>query len=207
LVGVPAFILDPTIIYLVLIIGLWGAVTAAYMPGTGIIELMAIGANLAAVVLLTQMPTNWTALLILIVGALGFLLMPFLNIRLAYLAVGGLVLQFLGSIFLFGGGISVSLPIILLMLGVAFAYHQFALMPVLRTHHQQPLVGDEDTLLGTRGHVVKPLNPVGTVQAAGELWTARSERPLEAGEEVVIVERDGLSVIVEAVKHKRREET
>ncbi|WP_348240644.1 NfeD family protein, partial [Salmonella enterica] len=65
-------------------------------------------------------------------------------------------------------------------------------------------VADEDDLLiGATGRVVSPLNPVGTVQAAGDLWTARSDRPLESGDEVIVLRRDGLMLIVEGIKHKR----
>jgi membrane protein implicated in regulation of membrane protease activity len=41
------------------------------------------------------------------------------------------------------------------------------------------------------------------VNVRGELWTANSDQPLHSGEEVVVVERDGLSIFVEGVKQKR----
>jgi membrane-bound ClpP family serine protease len=41
------------------------------------------------------------------------------------------------------------------------------------------------------------------VQVRSEQWTARSDRPLQPGEEIVVLERDGLQLYVEGVKHKR----
>jgi membrane protein implicated in regulation of membrane protease activity len=41
----------------------------------------------------------------------------------------------------------------------------------------------------------------------GELWTATSEKKLAAGTEVVIIDRKGLNIYVEGVKHKRAPQT
>jgi membrane-bound ClpP family serine protease len=196
--------IEPNTVYLLLLLGLWSGVTAAYLPGTGVIELASIGASLGAVFLLAQMPTNWLALLILIVGVAGFLVMPFLSRRFAVLAVGGLALQAIGSLFLFDG-LVVSPALVAAVIAVSLLYHRFILLPVLRNQHAHPEWDESETLIGATGRVVRPLNPVGTVQAAGELWTARGDQALEAGDEVVVLRRDGLVLTVESMKRKREE--
>src|SRR5512145_1393339 len=80
---------EPNIVYLILVFGLWVAVTAAYIPGTGILELLALGALVVEIVLLQSMPANWVAVLLLVVGVLCFLLIPFLNQRWVRAAQGG----------------------------------------------------------------------------------------------------------------------
>jgi membrane-bound ClpP family serine protease len=39
----------------------------------------------------------------------------------------------------------------------------------------------------------------------GETWTARSSQPLDRDDEVVVLAREGLVLVVEGVKHKREE--
>ena len=54
--------------------------------------------------------------------------------------------------------------------------------------------------VGSRGKVISPLAPDGVVRIGDELWEARSlTGTLEVGEEVAVVEQDGLKLVVEAV--------
>ena len=201
------FLSDPNVVYLVLLFGLWVAVTAAYIPGTGALELLAAGTLIFALVILNSLPTNWWAVLALVLGVLSFLLVPFLNSRLAIFAQGGLVLQAIGGALLFNGQ-SVSWLIIALTIAIALIYHNYALLPILRKARQQKAVRDDDgDLVGALGRVVSVSRPVGkihigTAQVHGEQWTVSSEHALELGDEVVVLEREGLQLYVEAVKHK-----
>jgi membrane-bound ClpP family serine protease len=57
---------------------------------------------------------------------------------------------------------------------------------------------------GTRGEVRVSLNPIGSVYAAGEEWTARTAGPpLERGTPVTVVGQEGLTLIVEPVDRER----
>jgi membrane-bound ClpP family serine protease len=44
------------------------------------------------------------------------------------------------------------------------------------------------------------LNPVGSIYALGELWTARADKPLKPGTKVRVTGREGLVLIVEPLK-------
>ena len=198
------YAVDPNLVYLILLVGLWGAVTAAYIPGTGIAELGAAAITIFAVIMMANLPTNWLAVLAVMAGVLSFLVMPFLNYRWALLAVGGLLLQALGSIFMFNG-VSVALPLIAVGIGVSLLYHRYILLPVLENQRKLSTLDTDEAVIGKHGRVVRAVNPIGTVQAAGELWTARSDSPLESGQEVVVVEREGLVLTVEEFKQKRTE--
>jgi membrane-bound ClpP family serine protease len=52
---------------------------------------------------------------------------------------------------------------------------------------------------GSAGIVRKPLDPTGTISAGGEEWSARSadNRSIERGTAVRIVQREGLTLVVE----------
>lgn len=54
---------------------------------------------------------------------------------------------------------------------------------------------------GMKGQIAQVIDRfregTGRVRCHGEIWAARSEVPLEAGDRVVVVELDGLSLVVE----------
>jgi len=53
-------------------------------------------------------------------------------------------------------------------------------------------------MVGTEGKVVSALEPKGLVRIKGELWKAMSSGVnIDAGEDVVVVEQDGLRLIVD----------
>jgi membrane-bound ClpP family serine protease len=101
--------------------------------------------------------------------------------------------------------IDVHIPLfalILIMLAWAgfavFTYHMGS-----RALRKKPEGGLSD-MLGTRGEVVKRLDPEGMVRIRGELWKAKSAgRKINAGEEVTVVGQKGLKLIVEREGRKK----
>ncbi len=200
-------VFDPNLAYVVVLVGLWLAVTAVYLPGTGFFELIALAILAGGLLLLVSMPTNWLALLLLITGVLSFILIPFFSMPHAPLAIAGLVMQGAGGLFLFEGQM-ISPMVMAFTLAISLAYHQFVLMPTLRrlqSVNEQP-VEREDRMIGLRGRVTKAVNPIGAVQVDSELWTATSSEMLQEGTPIVVIGREGLSLIVEPLKRKGEED-
>lgn len=195
---------DPNIVYLVLVLGLWASVTTVYVTGTGIAEILAVGGLLLGVAALTQMPTNWFALLLLVVGVAVFIVTPFIERKLARFAPAGLILQTVGGLFLFQSGPQVSPFVVAVTVLASFGYYQYVLLPILRNVLDKP-VEDKDTLIiGKQGRVVKPLDPIGTVNVESELWTATTlGEHIATGEHIIVVDRKGLQLEVEPAKRKR----
>ena len=53
------------------------------------------------------------------------------------------------------------------------------------------------TMVGTRGRAVNALTPEGVVRIKGELWQAiAAGGPINPGEEITVVEQEGLTLIV-----------
>jgi membrane-bound serine protease (ClpP class) len=200
-------LLDPNLVYLVLVAGLWLAVTAAYMPGTGIVELGAAALVIGSLLLLASMPTNWLAVILVLVGGVLFLVLPFLGEQYRLLPLGGLALQIVGSVFLFNG-LSVSLWLIAAVMILSLAYYRYVLTPILRTHRQSAALRTDRPLVGEYGRVQAALNPTGMVRVQGESWSARASEqsplpvPLDAS--VVVLDREGLVLIVAPEEPKRK---
>lgn len=201
---------SPDVIYLGFVFSLWVAVTAAYIPGTGIIEGLATLGFLATFIVLAQMPTNWFAVLLVILGGSFFMIVPFVQIQYAPYALFGLVVQGAGGLLLFGDGMGVSPFILALSLLIPAAYHQFVLMPMLRNMRERPVNERDNTLVGKQGRVTKELNPIGTVYVNSEHWSAITEEDdieLKVGDRVVVVGREDLRLIVMPEKQKRAPHT
>lgn len=199
--------IDPNIVYIVLVLGLWTTVTAVYVSGTLVLEGLAAGALFFSGLALLNMPTQWLAALVLLVGVGLFVVTPFLKREVNGLTVAGLGLQALGGFFLFEPPLSVSVLVLALSVVVPYLYNHYVLLPMIHKALTNPVYDRDNTLVGQRGRVDKALDPVGTVQVGGELWTATTDdgETVPTGEHVIVLERTGLQLIVEAEKHKRRE--
>jgi membrane-bound serine protease (ClpP class) len=198
---------DPNVVYFVLVCGLWLAVTSAYIPGTGIVEFISLVVTGAAIFMLAQLPTNWAGVLLLIIGVLSFLMVPLLNHRIARFAEAGLVLQLIGALILFHG-LSLNLLLIGVTIGLSLAYHRLMLLPVLdKARRHTAVIDDNGQLVGATGYVAKAGEKqgsryIGAIQVRGEQWSAWSDVPLKMGDEVMVISRDGLQLRVENAKRK-----
>jgi len=71
---------------------------------------------------------------------------------------------------------------------------------------KKPVIGLPD-MVGSRGKAVTPLDPEGLVRIKGELWESTSaDRRINTGEEVIVVEQDGLKLTVRRDKSGRKRE-
>jgi len=196
-------LLSPNIVYLLLMAGLWLSATGTYIPGTGVVEVVGGGLILLTLYLLTLLTTNWIALILLVVGASVFFILPLLKPDWIRIAEVGLLVQAVSSFFLFADGV-VSPVLIVGSVLLAWAYHHMILKAILKQQRQLSSTQKDEFLVGTRGRVVAPIEDKGTVQVKGELWSARSTSRLESGTEVVVTEQNGLELKVEKAK---RDET
>jgi membrane-bound ClpP family serine protease len=199
--------IDPNIIYLVLVAGLWFVVTAIHLPGTGALEALSLIAMIAAVVLLASAPTNWGMAVIVVIGTLSALVIPFFGRQYAPLAIVGMIAAAIAAYWLIAGQ-QVAPALIAATTGATFIFHRFALLPALDRQKAHPAMLDDQTFVGEHGTVQRALSPLGTVYVRGETWTARAadrDLRLESGAEIVVLERDGLTLIVDAAKNKRAE--
>ena len=193
-------LLDPTFVYLVLMLGMWSAVTAAYVPGTGVSEGLAMILLLAAFTAFAQMSSvRWIAVVFIAIGMLILMLIPFLFLKNNYLGEISIGIQGIGSILLYRDTIP-NLIMILVMLVAAFSYYRFLLIPMIKRIRGDPTFTLETkTLVGSNGRVVAPVNPPenGTAHIDGELWSIHCLQPLSHGDRIQVVSVEGLTVYVE----------
>lgn len=188
--------LGPEPFYVVLMLAVWLAITAVYVPGTGFPEAGALLSMLAAVAGMTAFPVSLPGVTLLVVGMACILALVAYR-HLWPLLVAGFVFQIAGSFLLFRGEARPGVATILIVSAAAFAYHQLMLMPGLRIQGRRSPV-DADSLIGQQARVESTIDPVGTVRVDGEIWSADADTGglIEAGRTVRIVGREGLHLKV-----------
>jgi membrane-bound serine protease (ClpP class) len=194
---------DPNLTYLLLIVGLWASVFGLYISGTGLVELLAAIGMIGALLALAANPaTNWIFAVLIGAGVLSYTLLPLYKREWARWAPLGLALQAISSFFLFTDT-AISPVLIGVTVAISFGLYQLVLLPFHRKQVSPPVVGEDEPIEGAYGYVVKPLDPVGTVNVDGELWTAYSAEPLPSGTYVQVISREGLRLRVERAKLKQ----
>lgn len=187
---------NPNVVYVLLIIGLWAAAAAFYVPGTGLLEVSAVVCLVLAIAGLTQLPVNVVGVVLIVVAGLLFIID--LKVHSVALAVGAAVSLVLGSVFLFPpseGTLRLSPWLIAGVTLASFGFFGVAFFAAMRAQRLRAKVAVE-TIVGQRGVVTTPIDPVGTVQVHSELWTAVADEPIGRGEEVEVTALEGLRVHV-----------
>ena len=96
-------------------------------------------------------------------------------------------------------GIYLSLWVLIVVMVIWFLFSVSLFILTSRTLKKQALIGLQ-TMVGTKGKVASPLTPEGLVRIKGELWRAVSaEGNVNTGEQVEVVEEDGLKLIVRKI--------
>ena len=195
-------LINPNVAYLLLIIGLWAAITAFIMPGTGLPEAIAAVCLVLAITGLAQLPVNLVGAAMIAVAFVLFVL-EFKIVSHGALTAGGIVAFALGSVFLVRPTETQS-GLSLWVVGVATlataAFFAVGVTLAVRTLRQPVFSNPQRRLIGARGVVTQSLSPVGTVQVKSELWSAVADEPLAAGEHIVVTAIEGLKLRVARAK-------
>ena len=192
------FLLNPNVAYLLLLGGVLMAMLALATPGTGFFELGALFCIVLAGYAVTQLSFNWWALTLIILSVVPFIYSIQKPKRELYLGISIAILVF-GSIFLFpseSGGPAVNLSVALVASALVAGFLWIAVGKSVQAAYARP-THDLDALVGKVGEAKTKILEEGSVQVAGELWTARSEKLIKSGSAVRVVRREGFVLIVE----------
>ncbi len=189
---------NPTVVYLLLVAGVWAAVLAASIPGTGLPEATAVICLALAAVGFTQLPVNLAGLGLIALALILFVLEFRLYAHGAFL-IGGTVALGVGSLLLFRveNGAEAALSWVTVA-GVTFtstALFSFFIWKGLAAQ-RLPKLQDVNRVVGSRGVAQTDVNAQGAVYVAGESWSAQADDKIPAGSPIVVVARDGLHLKV-----------
>jgi membrane-bound serine protease (ClpP class) len=192
------FLLDPNVAYLILLGGVLLAMLALAAPGTGLFEVGAFFCIALAGYAIYHLSFNWWALVLLALSVVPFVYAIQKPKRELYLALSILLLV-VGSVFMFPAmeGKAVVNPLVAIVAsGLVAGFLWVAVRKSLEAATARPS-HDLEGLVGQIGEARTKVFEEGSVQVAGELWSARSETPIAAGNLIRVIKREGFVLIVE----------
>ena len=195
---------NPNIAYILMLIGLAGLYFELSHPGAifpGVIGGISL---ILAFYAFQTLSVNYAGLLLILLGAILFLL----EIKVTsygMLSIGGVICLTLGSIMLFNTGDtdlrvswSVLIPAVLVISGFFMAVAFLA----VRAHIARPRTGYQG-LIGEIAIAKESLAPEGKVFVHGELWNATSEDIVPAGTRVEVIGVENLLLKVRKIGDKK----
>ncbi|MDX1555412.1 MAG: NfeD family protein, partial [Xanthomonadales bacterium] len=192
-----AVITDPTIAYLLLLIGFYGLVLEGYHPGAIVPGVVGAISLLLALYALQMLPVNYAGLALIVLGII-LIIAETLAPSFGALGIGGVISLVIGSIILMDTDVPGFEVSIALIGGIALASSAL-LMGVVGMAvraRRQPVVAGREHLVGAHGSAAESFEATGLIHVAGEIWTAVSNAPLEAGQAVEVIAIEGLTLHV-----------
>src|SRR4030065_32651 len=190
--SIEQFLLNPNVVYLILVLGFLLTIMALISPGTTILEISAFFSLLLAGWGVYNLPINVWALVLLLVGVVPFILAVRKYRQPVYLALS-IASLVIGSVFLFQGEVwwqpAVS-PILALIVSLLAGGYVWVIVTKGMEAANVPPAHDLGALIGSTGEAKTDIHQEGSVQIAGELWSAHSEQPIPRGASVRVVGRE-----------------
>jgi membrane-bound ClpP family serine protease len=192
-------LLNPNVAYVLLVVGFVMALLAIVTPGTGLLEVGAFFLlALAGYGIYNLGGLNWWALILLVLSVIPFVYAIRKPKREWFLALSILGV-IVGSLYLFPSDnwLPVVNPVEAIVMSVlAAGFIWFVTRKVIQSYALRP-THDLGALIGQTGEAKTRVHESGSVQVAGELWSARSEKSVPAGSFVRVVAREGFTLVVE----------
>jgi membrane-bound serine protease (ClpP class) len=194
-------LLNPNLQYLFLVTGFSLALMAILTPGTGLLEIGALFGLLMAGYGIYNLPINYWALVILILGVFPFIWAVRKSGQLIYLGVSIFALV-IGSVFLFQGdawwkpAVNPVLAVVVSLFVGGFFW--IVARKSLEAHIASPS-HDLSALVGAIGEAKSDIHHEGSAQVLGELWAVRSAEPIPEGSTIRVSNREGFILDVEEV--------
>jgi membrane-bound serine protease (ClpP class) len=188
---------DPNIAYILFTLATIGLITEISNPGMVFPGVAGGISLLLAFYSLGVLDAYWGGIALLLL-AVGLFIAEYFTTSFGLFTAGGIASLVIGSLILFSysPGIAVDKRLIA---GVAVGFTAFAIFvigAIVRGQRRRKATGAEG-MIGEKAIAKTPLDPMGTVLAQGELWTAASEGGKVApGEEVIITKVEALKLWV-----------
>lgn len=192
------FLLNPNTAYVLLVVGFVLTLLAILTPGTGMLEVGAFFCLALAAYAAYNIGFNPWALIVLVLGLVPFVYATRKPKRGVWLGIS-IAAILISSFYLFNteGWLPAVNPLLALVVSAAAGgFIWITVSKTLKAHLAHP-AHDLESLIGQIGEAKTEVHESGSVQAAGELWTARSEKVIPAGTSVRVIGREGFVLVVE----------
>lgn len=192
-----AVLTNPTVAYMLMLIGFYGIIFEFYNPGiifSGVIGAICLVLALFAFQVL---PINYAGLGLIILG-IAFMTAEAFMPAFGVLGIGGVVAFVIGSVILIdtdapGFGIS---WVVIGGVAISSAAFFFLVSGMAVKAWGRPVVSGREKMIGSTGRVVEWSGTQGSVRLDGELWRASAAVALSPDQEVRVSALQGLTLMV-----------
>ncbi len=195
-----SIITNPTLAYILLMIGIYGLILEGYNPGALVPGVIGGICLLLALYAFQILPVNYAGLALMVLG-FALIAVELFVPSFGILGIGGVLAVVFGSIILMDTdvpGFSVNTGLIAAM-GLASALAFLAIVYLAARSHRNPRVTGTESLVGRQAESISNFSDGrGRVHIEGEDWTARSGDAIAIGDTVEVVAVDGLTLEVRA---------
>jgi len=191
--GFLSVITDPSIAYVLLLLGIYAVFFELTNPGLVLPGVVGVICLVIALYGLHMLPVNYAGLALMLLG-IGFMAAEAFLPAYGSLGIGGLIAFVIGSVILVDTGIpGYGIPYALIGgLAVASAVFLIAAMGLVAKSRKRAVVSGREELLGSSGEVVEAAGDETWARIHGELWRIRATAPLSPGQRVRVAGMDGL---------------
>jgi len=190
-------ITDPTIAYLLMLIGIYGLIFEFANPGTyapGVIGGISL---LLALFAFSVLPVDYVGIALILLG-IALMVAEAFAPSFGALGLGGVTAFAIGSVILFKAGMpgyGVPIAVVVTTSIVTGGLLVLVLAMLLRSRRHAVITGKEG-LIGATGEVVEWNGHDGRVRVLGELWLASASEALQPGDPIEVRSREGLLLTV-----------
>lgn len=196
-----SIITDPTIAYILLLIGIYGLFFEFANPGFVLPGMAGLIALLLALYAFQLLPINYVGLALLFIGIIGMVAEVFIS-SFGILGIGGVIAFVAGSILLMDTtvpGYQIASSIIITMTIISFLFFFMVLSLVIRSW-RKPVVSGREAMIGAVGEVLEFYPHYSIIRVHGEIWNAYCQSHLEPGQKVRIKKIADLMLTVEPIE-------
>lgn len=194
-----AIITDPSVAYILLMIGIYGIFFEFFNPGFVLPGVVGAICLLVALYAFQLLPINYVGLALIILGIIFIVAEAFMP-SFGALGIGGVISLAIGSVFLLrteGYGYTIPLQLIAGVVLTTILFFATILTLAIRSR-QRKIVSGVEGMVGKQGEIVVQNNQQ-WVMIEGELWHFQADEKLSAGQLVEIENISGLTVKVKKI--------
>jgi membrane-bound serine protease (ClpP class) len=198
-------IVNPTVSYLLLLVGLVGLGIELFSPGIVLPGALGAISFLLGLYGSAQLPVTFAGVALLVLGVA--LIVAEAHVTAGFLGVAGVIAIAASGLILYDTNteaFEVSAPVVIVAGLVLGGFLAFAVKKVMEARRRPARTGWEE-MVGAIGEVRQPLDPIGQVFVEGALWRAEpgdGVGPLATGVRVRVTSVDGLTVRVRPIEQE-----
>jgi membrane-bound serine protease (ClpP class) len=197
-----AVITNPSVAYLMILVGIYALMFEFSNPGLILPGVVGAICVLTAMYAFQLLPVNYAGLALLLLG-IAFMVAELWVTTHGALAAGGLVAFVIGSVMLIDTDVpQFEIPYTLIGgVAAASAAFVFFLVTMLLRARRRPVVSGREELVGAHGEALEDIAQEGWARVHGERWRVRTGVPLRAGARLRVTAVHGLVLDVIQAPH------